>query len=69
MMATLTTAALADGTDHLTVRCRDAIRKARQIPITMITEYLLNPVHESTPRTSWLSFWRDSSRPLSVTCR
>jgi len=69
MAPALTAAALTDGAEGLAVHRGDTIPEARQVLSSVITEDLLNTVHDSTPRTNWLSFSRDCSRPLSVTCR
>lgn len=55
--------------NHLEVRFGDTIAEALRVPHGMVTEYLLNAVHDSTPRTSWLSFSRERASPSSVTCR
>ena len=69
MMPPFSAAAFTDGIHRFAMRFGDAIPEALQVLIAMVTEYLLNPIHESTPRINWLSFSRERASPSCVTCR
>lgn len=67
VMSALATAAFAHRLNNLAVRFGHTISVAPQVLRCMIPEDLLNHVHDSTPRTSWLSFSRERASPSSVT--
>ena len=67
VIATRAAAAIADGTDNLAFAVGRPDRG--QVGVGMLAEDLLDPVHDSTPRMSWLSLLRESSRPWVVMCR
>lgn len=67
MISPLPLTTFANRINHLLVCLWDPVPKALQICLSMLAEYLLNTVHDNTPRTNWLSFSRERASPSAVT--